>query len=221
MSVKRQGSFLLPEGNVAVGEDVVALADTGNEDTLAETSTVNADVDTIVKTTAGGDVDGVVGVLGEVATVELEGVEVVAKASASAATARAKDQGRRGTLIEGVVVLALRHGGSTFSIDGRSGIDAAVRRSAVRAFDAGVWRGASRGAHDGDRTVTLDDGSGGSQTNSEGKERDDGGEAHDEERLKRMRRTLVSRLGGKMGARTQHSLYPCERTKINWCEWNR
>ena len=151
--------------------------------TLAEMSTVNADIDTIVKTTVGGDVDGVVGVLGEVAAVELELVEVVAEAAACAATTRAKDQGRGTTLIEGVVVLALRHGGSTASVDGGNGIFAAVGRSlnAMRAADACVWRGVSRGAHDGDRTVTLDDGGGGSQADSEGEERDDGGEAHDEE----------------------------------------
>lgn len=106
--------------------------------TLAEMSTVNADIDTIVKTTVGGDVDGVVGVLGEVAAVELELVEVVAEAAACAATTRAKDQGRATTLIEGVVVLALRHGGSAFSVDGRSRIAAAVGRSveAVLAVDA-------------------------------------------------------------------------------------
>jgi len=173
---------VLLEGDVAVWEDVVALADTGNEDTLAETSTVKADIDAIVKTTVGGDVDGVVGVFGEVAAVELVEVDVVAKAAACAATARAKDQDRPSTFIEGVVVPALRHGGSTFSVDGRSGFAAAVRRivEAVRAFDAGVWRGGSRGALDGDRTVTLDDGGGGSQTDSEGEEGDDGGEAHDE-----------------------------------------
>jgi len=113
MSVKRRGSLLLLEGDVAVWEDVVALADAGNEDTLAETSTVKADIDTIVKTSVGGDVDGVVRVLGEVAAVELERVKVVAKAAARAATTRAKDQGCGGTLIEGVVVLALRHGVST------------------------------------------------------------------------------------------------------------
>jgi len=106
--------------------------------TLAETSTVNANIDTIVETTVGGDVDGIVGVLGEVAAIELEGIEVVAEAVAFAATTRAKDQGRRGTLIEGVVVLALRHGGSTFSVDRRSRIAAAVGRSveAVLAVDA-------------------------------------------------------------------------------------
>jgi len=48
------------------------------------------------------------------------------------------------------------------------------------AADAFVWGRVSRGALDGDRTVTVDDGGGGSQADSEGEERDDGGEAHDE-----------------------------------------
>jgi len=129
MSVERQGSLVLLEEDVAVWEDVVALADAGNEDTLAETSTVNADIDSIVKTTVGGDVEGVVGVLGEVAAVELVETEVVAEAAALAATTRAKDQECGGTLVEGVVVLALGHGVSTFSVDGRSGIAAPVGRS--------------------------------------------------------------------------------------------